>query len=97
MCMHTCKHVWIVLCVANDSSETQVFEDPHLHQVLTKYNCKNLKQGEGCYRNSNLIYLNACQDTPSFRAEANVSSWIIIIISLLQYILGNCSSLCFSR
>lgn len=42
--MHTCKHVWVTLCVANDSSETQAFEDPHLHQVLTKYNCKNLKQ-----------------------------------------------------
>lgn len=95
--MHTCKHVWVTLCVANDTaSETQAFEDPHLHQVLTKYNCKNLKQAEGCYRNSNLIYLSASQDIPSFRAEANVSSWIIIIISLLQYILGNYSSLCFS-
>lgn len=83
MCMHTCKHVWAALWVANDSSETWVFEDPHLHQVLTKCNCKNLKQGESCYGNYNLIYLNACKDTPSFRAEANVSSWIIIILSLL--------------
>lgn len=51
MCMYKCKHLGDALWIANNSSggKKQVFEDPHLHQVLIKYNCKNLKQRENLF------------------------------------------------
>lgn len=84
--MYKCKHLGDALWIANNPSggKKQVFEDSHLHQVLIKYNCKNLKQRENL---SN--HLNACKDILKFRDDSNVFYCIIIIISLLQYILGN--------
>lgn len=51
MCMYKCKHLGDALWIANNPSggKKQVFEDSHLHQVLIKYNCKNLKQRENLF------------------------------------------------